>query len=115
MSLGTPNPERVFAGTLTKREREVLALVALGYSNKEVGELLYVGHETIRTHMKNVLIKLNVRTRAAAVYRGIEEGWLSTPSPESTNGPSRARARPPAVGWRGEPDALLRRLGRDSR
>jgi len=57
---------------LTPREREVLTLVALGCSNEEIGQQLFVGLGTVKTHVSNVLMKLGVRDRtqaAAAAYR----------------------------------------------
>jgi DNA-binding NarL/FixJ family response regulator len=56
---------------LTPREREVLALVAAGRSNREIGEQLYVSVKTASVHVSNILAKLGARTRteAAAVAR----------------------------------------------
>jgi DNA-binding NarL/FixJ family response regulator len=57
---------------LSKREREVLALLAKGYLYKEIGELLGIGIETVRMNLKHVYQKLHVhsRTEAAAKYFG---------------------------------------------
>jgi ATP/maltotriose-dependent transcriptional regulator MalT len=55
------------ASILTAREREVLALVAKGLSNPEIGERLFVSEHTVHRHVANILTKLDVPSRAAAV------------------------------------------------
>src|SRR5271170_456313 len=57
---------------LSKREQEVLALLAKGYLCKEIGELLGIGIETVRMNLKHIYHKLHVhsRTEAAAKYFG---------------------------------------------
>jgi DNA-binding CsgD family transcriptional regulator len=54
---------------LTKREREVLALVANGKTNPEIAEILWITPSTVRKHLENVYAKLGVRTRTAAAAR----------------------------------------------
>jgi DNA-binding CsgD family transcriptional regulator len=57
----------VLAGLgLTAREAEVLALVAEGYTNREVGERLFISHKTASVHVNNLLRKLDVPSRTAA-------------------------------------------------
>jgi len=55
---------------LTAREIEVLALLAQGMTNKEIGAELYVSHRTVSTHVSNLLAKLHLKNRseAAATY-----------------------------------------------
>ena len=54
---------------LTERESEVLALVASGLSNVEVGQLLHLGVNTVKTHLRNAYRKVGVKNRAqAAAY-----------------------------------------------
>ena len=52
---------------LTRREREVLALVAEGLTNAEIGARLWISGGTVRRHLENVYAKLEVHTRTAAV------------------------------------------------
>jgi DNA-binding CsgD family transcriptional regulator len=54
-------------GRLTRRERDVMALVADGLTNKEIAAVLHVRPDTVRTHRQNALRRLRVRTTAAAV------------------------------------------------
>jgi DNA-binding NarL/FixJ family response regulator len=59
---------------LTTREREVLELIAEGLSNAEIAEALIIEASTVKTHVKNVLAKLDVRDRLQAVIFAYESG-----------------------------------------
>ena len=61
---------------LSEREGEVLRLVAAGLSNAEIAGQLYLGVETVRTHVGRVLGKLGVRDRTQAVVRAYESGFV---------------------------------------
>jgi len=50
--------------TLSPRECDIAALACLGYTNKEIGRQLSISPETVKTHLKNVLVKFNLRTRS---------------------------------------------------
>ena len=52
---------------LTRREKEVLALIADGCTNNEIAEQLFIGVSTVDTHRKNLLLKLNARNTASLV------------------------------------------------
>lgn len=71
---------------LTPREREVLVLVARGYSNEELMAELHVSANTVKTHMGNLLAKLHARDRAQLVIAAYEHG-LATVSRSSRQGP----------------------------
>lgn len=62
---------------LTAREREVLRQVALGRSNKEIAGALSISDETVKTHVGNVLSKLQVENRAQAIVQALKRGLMS--------------------------------------
>jgi PAS domain S-box-containing protein len=61
---------------LTRRELEVLQLVAGGRSSPEIGAALFVSTGTIKTHLKNIYRKLAVRDRGSAVAEGLRRGLI---------------------------------------
>ena len=63
-------------GELSDRELEVLRMIALGLTNAEIGERLYVSVRTIETHRSHIHEKLNVRNRAELVRRARAAGLL---------------------------------------
>jgi len=64
---------------LTGREREVLALLARGVTNKDIAEALFITNNTVKRHLKAIFEKLDVHTRSAAVAKAIKAGFLATP------------------------------------
>ncbi|MBS0291603.1 MAG: response regulator transcription factor [Proteobacteria bacterium] len=62
-----PVPEERETERLSQREKEVLRMVASGYTSAEIGERLAISSLTVNTHIKNIYRKLQVRTRAQAV------------------------------------------------
>ena len=68
--------EQPLAEPLSRREIEVLALLAEGLSNKEIADRLYIAPGTVKNHISNLLSKLNARDRAQAVLQAKELGLL---------------------------------------
>ncbi|WP_166348572.1 response regulator [Phytoactinopolyspora limicola] len=70
------------APSLTPRELEVLAAVAQGRSNADVGRELHIGAATVKTHLIRIFAKLGVDDRTAAVTKAYALGILPTPGAE---------------------------------
>ena len=68
-SLETPDP-------LTEREREVLRLMAGGYTNRDIADALGVSEGTVKNHVSSVLSKFGVKDRTRAVLKGLEQGLV---------------------------------------
>lgn len=64
------------ADPLSEREREVLRLLALGYTNQEIAKQLYISVRTAETHRAHIMRKLQLATRAELVRYAIEHGQL---------------------------------------
>lgn len=63
--------------TLTRREHDVMKLLAEGLNDKEIGERLHISAETVRTHMGNILGKLNLDSRLQALVFAVRHGALT--------------------------------------
>jgi DNA-binding NarL/FixJ family response regulator len=72
-----PTPARVDDGGLTKREREILQLVAEGYSNGRVARILWVTEQTVKFHLSNIYRKLDVANRTEASRWAQRNGLLA--------------------------------------
>ena len=64
---------------LSEREREVLHLLALGRSNRQIGTELFISENTVKNHVRNILAKLEVSSRVEAVSRALGSGLIETP------------------------------------
>jgi DNA-binding NarL/FixJ family response regulator len=64
---------------LTQRELEVLTLVAMGKSNKEIAQLLFISDKTARNHVASCLVKLNANDRTEAATTAIKRGLIRLP------------------------------------
>jgi len=69
--------EEVTENPLTKREQEILALIALGKNNQEIAENLYISSGTVRVHVHAILQKLEVRDRTQAAILAVQKGLVS--------------------------------------
>ncbi|GEM_PF-1828810 len=79
-------PVQRAACPLTKRELGVLAMVADGHANKEIGSALEISERTVKNHMTNILNKLTARDRAHAVRIGMENAWIGNGAPGDADG-----------------------------
>ena len=61
--------EKIKQFDLSEREAEVLRLIALGYKNSEIAEKLFISQNTVKTHIKNIYVKLDVKNRVEALKR----------------------------------------------
>ncbi|WP_165985399.1 response regulator transcription factor [Streptomyces sp. YIM 98790] len=67
-------PAGARSGTLTDREREVLALIARGRSNREIARTLVLSEKTVKTHVSNILMKLDLADRTQAALWAVRHG-----------------------------------------
>jgi len=67
---------------LTERERDILTLVARGLSNEEIAGRLVISPFTAKTHVRNVLRKLDCRDRAGLVALAYESGLITPGGPD---------------------------------
>ena len=65
-----------FTGSISERERDVLFLLALGYTNQEVATMLFISVRTVDTHRAHVMRKLNLKTRAELVLYALANGLI---------------------------------------
>jgi two-component system response regulator NreC len=61
---------------LTEREQEILSLIAQGYSNKEIAEMLVISVKTVETHKAKIMEKLHLKTRPELVRYALKKGLL---------------------------------------
>jgi len=71
-----PRPTSVVSDTLTGRERDILSRIGEGLPNKRIARALDISPETVKSHIKNIFLKLSVTARAEAVSRGKSLGIL---------------------------------------
>ena len=69
-----PTDEESPLRALSSREREIVHLVALGLTGPEIADELNISHDTVRTHVRNSMTKLNARSRAHLVAKALGEG-----------------------------------------
>jgi DNA-binding NarL/FixJ family response regulator len=67
---------------LTQREIDVLRLIASGNSNKLIGDQLSIGEATVKSHVSNILSKLNANDRSHAIVIGLQRGILQLHTPQ---------------------------------
>ena len=71
-----PVTSDVTGARVTARERDVIRLVALGLTGREIADQLHIAHDTVRTHVRNAMTKLGARSRAHLVAKALGEGLI---------------------------------------
>jgi DNA-binding CsgD family transcriptional regulator len=64
---------------ITRREREVLTLIASGANSQQIAAELSISVPTVRTHTRNLLQKLGARNRAHAIALAMQHHWIDVP------------------------------------
>ncbi len=80
-----------YGGALSRREREVLGLLAMGASGPEIAERLFISPATVRTHIGNAITKLGAKTRTQAIALALQQRAI-TLEPDVPAGPPPAEA-----------------------
>ncbi len=68
---GAAQPSSRVSNPLTARERDVLAMISQGCSNKRIARTLEISPETVKSHVKHIFLKLEVGARTEAVFRAV--------------------------------------------
>jgi DNA-binding NarL/FixJ family response regulator len=76
--------------SLTDQEQRVLRLVALGRTNGQIGQELYISHKTASVHVSNILRKLGVNNRGEAARWAHSTGLMREEAPADKQGPAGA-------------------------
>ena len=71
------NAQKSAKSPLTKREIEILKLVANGHTNQEIGSRLFISHRTVDTHRRNMMVKLDLHNAAALTRYASRNGFLN--------------------------------------
>ena len=74
---GAARPRNRVSDPLTARERDVLAMISQGCSNKRIARTFEISPETVKSHVKHIFLKLEVGTRTEAVFRAVSLKLLS--------------------------------------
>ena len=71
--------------SLSKREREIMDLLAQGLTGEQVAEKLVLSSETVKTHIRNAMAKLEASTRVHAIAIALREGYIQPPSSDGNH------------------------------
>ena len=75
-SLYNKSHEKKIRILISKRETQILNLISLEFSDREIGEKLFLSHHTVHSHRKRLMRKFNVRKSVGLVRKGFELGIL---------------------------------------
>lgn len=76
--LRTPANRKIKTDLLTRREKEILAQVIKGLTNREIAEVLGISENTVKNHLRNIMEKLQMNNRVQAATFALQEGWLQS-------------------------------------
>lgn len=79
---------------LSKREQEILELVARGLTNQEIARDLVISLNTVKVHLRNIFAKLEASSRTDAIVKAAQAGWISVSGLEEMAGAAEAAAPP---------------------
>ena len=82
---GTPSADGAVRIPLSAREKEVLALISIGCSNRMIAARLHLATSTVKTHIESILVRLGARNRAEAVAIAARLRLLTDAAPDSTD------------------------------
>lgn len=82
---------------LSKREQEILTLVARGLSNQEIAKELVISQNTVKVHLRNIFAKLEAASRTDAVVKAAQAGWVEVGGLDEQVGASPIAAEPPPL------------------
>jgi len=71
------NPEHLFKAGISKREAEILLLMHDGLSNQQIADKLFISENTIKKHISNIFLKLQVERRTEAIKKALELSIIS--------------------------------------
>lgn len=78
---GPPHSPHGPFDSLTRREQEVVRLLARGLGDRDLAQTLFISVRTVQTHLSHIYAKLGVHTRTEVALMAVREGWASLPSP----------------------------------
>jgi DNA-binding CsgD family transcriptional regulator len=84
--------------TLTRRELEILSLLAEGLSNDEIAARLVISPNTVKVHLRNIFDKMGVQSRTEATMEAVRRGWIAVPGRQPAVAPP-APAPAPLPAW----------------
>ena len=89
---------------LSKREQEILTLVARGLSNQEIAKELVISQNTVKVHLRNIFAKLDAASRTDAVVKAAQAGWVEVGGieeqvDESLVATEASPSQPPLARW----------------
>lgn len=85
------------ANPLSKREQEILTLVARGLTNQEIARELVISHNTVKVHLRNIFAKLEAVSRTEAIVKAAQAGWIDVAGIDEQTAEEAAPATPLAA------------------